>query len=488
MVRDIHDPKDWVPRKPLGSSRRYWSKLIWFLLLAAMGGGAAMHLGPRFYEWVKNYQCAKKGVEDKKPEAAFQCLERFSPKTANLLFQLGIDLRRYYLAVINQWLEGRQFQKALEASQAAWRKFPWEPAFLGDQALALFGLGKFQESVGVLETFLKSPQIEQWQKRNGARISLMATQIYLGAQNVAECEKYLRKAFEIEPDNAAAHLLYARLEAFRQNMGAMAQHYEKVLRSSPKELVWQDFFLLALHCLTTNQTEKFQRIFAQSRRDFPNASGFHLLLAVKHLQDGNYASAYYEVLFEKEVGLTDAAFFKTAIQEIEKRFEDVFQNRPAEVWLLPLYRFIHGKQAYESRDYPRAFAWMEQSLQTDEHPLQSLYLGRALAGMGQTDKAIGYYGKALDRQETFALATAELAGLYLQRGAAEAAQHIWSKALSTDPQIANLSPVGAQLAALKAPLPAVEVSEEYTQKLTDNLMQVQLNQMIVNSFVNALHF
>ncbi len=290
----------------------------------------------------------------------------------------------------------------------------------------------------------------------------------------------------MEPDNASVHLLYARLEAFRQNMDAMVGHYEKVLASDPKQLVWQDLFILALQYLNANQTEKFQQIFAQSRRDFPNASGFHLLLAVKYLKEGNYASAYYEMLFEKEVGLTDAAYFKEAIQEIEKKFQDAFQNRPAETWLFPLYQFIHGKQAYEKHDYPQAFAWIEQSLQREEHPLQSLYLGRALAGMGETDKAIGYYGKTLNKQEAFALATAELAGLYLQKGVTEAAQNFWNKALSIDPQIANLSQVGTRLSELHMVLPMPKVSEAYTVKLTDNLMRVQLNQMILNSFSNAL--
>ncbi len=486
MQNILEDPEKLGQKIKPHPTKQHWKKLICLLLLLGLTG-TGLNLGPKGYEWMKNYQCAQKELGEKHPEEAFQCLERFSPKAAHLFIQLGIDLRKFYLSVINQWFDRRQFQKALEVSETAWHRFPWEPAFLGDQASALFYLGRFKEAVDHLEAFLKLPQIEILKKANGVRFYLVAAQIYLGAQNINQSEHYLEKALATEPDNASAHLLYARLESFRENSKAMLMHYEKVKAQDPKQLVWQDLFLMAIQYLNSNQTEKFEKMFAESRRTFPNASGFHLLLALQYLKEGNYASAYYEILFEKEVGLADAAYFKEAIREIEKKFQTAFQNRPAETWLFPLYQFIHGQQAYEEKDYPRALAWMEQSLRQEEHPLQSLYLGRALAGMGQTDKAIEHYGKALSKQETFALATAELAGLYLQKGVRETAQTLWAKALSMDPQIAHLSQIGVKLAEQQkggAIVPS-SISEAYVAKLADSLMQLQLNQTILKSFVHA---
>jgi len=486
MQEILENPTTSIENKPSHDGQKNYLGLILLLLLLAGAGGGGVHFGPKILRAIQNYECSKQGVEQKNPAKAFQCLERMSPSAANFFVQLGLDVRNLYLKVLMRWLDLKQYQKMLEVSLAGQHKFPWEPAFLGNQAVALFNLERHAEAVQALEFFLNAPNVQQTLAVNGNQAYLLAAQIYLGAQNVEKAEQYLKQVLEAEPNNTDAFLLYARLEGFRKNTEKMAEYYEKALSSSHAAIVWQDLFMMGLHYLNTNQIEHFQKTFADSRRLFSNGSGFHLLLAVKLLKEGNYAAAYYEVLFEKEVGLTDASYFEEAIREIEKKFNRVFQDQPAEPWFQTLYRFIHGKQAYEKKDYVQAYAWFEQSLQKDEHPLQSLYLGRSLAGMGQTERAIGYYGKVLSKQETFALASAEMAGLYLRKGIVEAAQTLWNKALALDPQVAALSPVGAELAKLNLKSEEVKPSELYTIKLSDQMMRLQLNQMLLNSFTTAL--
>ncbi|MBP9865085.1 MAG: hypothetical protein KBC91_01635 [Candidatus Omnitrophica bacterium] len=481
-MQDILDNPQGLENRSSQNGRKNYFGLTLLLLLLAGAGGGGVYFGPKILRAVENYQCAKQGVEQKNPKAAFLCLERMSSSVSNLFVQLGFDVRDFYLRVITRWLDLKQYLKMLEVSRAGQTKFPWEPAFLGNQAIALFNLERHAEAVQALELFLSAENVKQTLAGNGVKIYLTAAQIYLGAQNIEKAEHYLRQVLEAEPQNTDAFLLYARLEAFRQNTDKMAEYYERALFSNSASIVWQDLFMLGLHYLNTNQIENFQKTFADSRRLFPNGSGFHLLLAVKFLKEGNYAAAYYEVLFEKEVGLTDAAFFEESIRQIEKQFNEAFQSKPAEPWFQTLYQFIHGKQAYEKKNYVQAFAWFEQSLQKEEHPLQSLYLGRALAGMGQTERAIGYYGKTLSQQETFALASAEMAGLYLRKGIIEAAQNLWSKALALDPQVATLSSVGAELAKLSIKSAEVKPSERYTVKLSDRMMCLQLNQMLLNAF------
>ncbi len=483
-MRDmIQDPKSITENPRPINRKRLWRKLIWLLLLGGLGAGS-IQLGPQFYQWAKNYQCAKNSIKDKNADQSYQCLERIGARAANFFTRIGFDIRQLYLDVINQRFAAGQYLKALAASESGWKKFSWEPAFRMDQALALFHMGHILEAAAILEEMLNSPQFEQLRQVNGVRMEIMAAQIYLAAQKIEEAEKYLKQVLEKDPDNLSAHLLYARLEAFRQNMDRMVEHYQKVIGNKSEPMVWQDLFLLAVHYLNTGQIEKFQLVFAQSRRDYPNASGFHLLLAIKFLKDQNFASAYYEVLLEKEVGLADASFFKEAIDKIESIYASAFTNQPAEPWLLPLYQFIQGKSAYEKKDYVRAFAWIGQSLNRAEiHPLQQLYMGRAAAGAGRLEEAMGYYGMALNKQETLAKATAEFAQLYFQKGKIEPAKNLWQKAVSSDPFVVRLFDLGTKLAEMDSQFVQAELSFQAAQKMADQLMRDELNKMMLSQFI-----
>ena len=472
-----------VDKQPM-SRKRLRRKLVWLLLaLGLLGGGA--DLGYHLFGQLQNLQCAKKQTQAQNPEKGFQCLERINSRVSNFLFLFGQDIRQLYLTVFNQFITTRRFEEALKVTEAGSKKFSWDPAFLGNRALALFHLGRYQEALQAYHQFLESPQKIQTEQVNGVRVYLLGGQIYLAVRDFDQAEKCLAQAFSLEPDNAGAHLLYARLEALRQKPDAMAGHYEKVRASDSKMLVWQDFFLLSSYYLNKGDLKKFEEVLVESRRNFPNALGFHLLLGLRFLKEGNYTSAYYEVLMEKEVGFSDAGFFSQAIAEIEKQYKEAFRRQPSEPWLQPLYRFIQGKLAYENHDDIRAHAWFEESMIRQEvHPLQHLYMGRASARLKRVDEALSHFSTALSGQETMPAATAEFAGLYLGKGILDTAKNLWQKAISADPYVAKISDVGRQIAQLNmAPTSVVVPSAAVSAKMGDRLMQSEVNQMVVNQFV-----
>jgi tetratricopeptide (TPR) repeat protein len=76
--------------------------------------------------------------------------------------------------------------------------------------------------------------------------------------------------------------------------------------------------------------------------------------------------------------------------------------------------YIDGEKAVKAKDYPKAIALLERALQNNPKDADTLnYLGYSNRKLGQKDKALAYYNRALDADPNHRGANEYLGELYL---------------------------------------------------------------------------
>ena len=244
--------------------------------------------------------------------------------------------------------------------------------------------------------------------------------------------------------------------------------------------------MMGIGYLWQNDIIRFQKCYAEARKHFPTAPGFHLLLSLQFLKESNYASAYYELSLEKEKRLANTFFFESTLIELENQFKAAFKKKPGEPWLYSTHLFIQGKQMWEAGKTKEALRLVEQSIQDrDIHPLQYLYLARILKSLGRSDEALSYYGMALEKLGNLSRALAESAEIYLERGDLQAGQSLWEKAVSTDPAVAKFSGVGNRLHTINPSL-FFPMPDLLSGQSASSSIQPEINQIVITQFTALL--
>lgn len=454
--------------------KRARNRLIAILLslgLLGGGGGKLIQLGSQFKH-------IESQIEERKYDQALDGLQRFSKWSFWGLTVTGKDVRVLYLKISTYLLQEREFQKSLEVLDIAIQKFPDVPEFYLNKATVFVHLKRFEEAKKALEMALGMPGIEASEKMHGMAYYLILAQVYLANREMDQAKVYIDKAKSIAPENADIELMYARYYALQNKLSEMLPYYQKAMKGKALSLQWTDYFMVAVTYLQNSDIKNFNLTFAQARQLFSNAPGFHLLQSLKFIQQENYATAYYQILFERETNLIGYEYFEEGIRGIEAEFEKAFKRKPQESWLESVYYFIQGKRVYEKGDLKQAQKWMEKSLKGKQiHPLQHLYYARVLKGQNRESEATGYYGMVLEKLPNLSLASAELAEMYLSKGELNPAQNLWKHALKIDSSVTKyidltdrLIRAGVQgLASIPTP-PLINL---------DRTMQLQMNQILI---------
>lgn len=467
-------------RESRKTSRAAW--LLILLLLAGGGGG-----GWQLMKWGKQYAFLQAAIDKGDLDKALAGLDDFSLSAVWGLSVTGKDIRLLYLKLSQAYLQKGENEKCVQLLSAVLRKFPGEPAFYANLAAAYANLGEHEKAVHAIEAMLVSPYAQELKEKNGLAYFILIAQVYFAAGDYEKAEGFLREAEAGYPASGEVNLARARLAAVQGDMKAMMDYYAKARQSEAQTLLWNDYFLLGMGFLQNKQIREFEQVFAEARARFPAAPGFHLLMSLKFLQEENYWSAYFEILFEKETGLSGSAYFAPAIAELEAQFEKAFAQMPQEAWLRPVFHFIQGNKSWKAGNLERALDRFRIALnQSTVHPVQQVYMGRLLKSMGRNGEAISFYGMAVTKIDNFPLALAELAELYLERDNRDAAVNVWERAVRANPDIRQYSPVFEKISLTFQAVTEQAMLTSAPQVLPDLGMRAALNQLFVSQFASLL--
>lgn len=250
-----------------------------------------------------------------------------------------------------------------------------------------------------------------------------------------------REATRIRPDAVEANANLGVVLQERADVAGARRAYERVLSTTPEVpgVLWN----LALLLERDGKTEEAEGYFEKLVAVNPNFEDAAFRLGFLQLQRAEYASAVdsFETCLKKKkdwiealLNLGLACWKFEDLDAAAETFGRALTLDPRNVDALRALTAI----AIERKDHQRGWELLQKLTALGERPVELSYnLGLLLQSAGENVSAIECYRIALEKKPDFSEALLNLGHALKAIGNEDEARHIWSEAVTADPELAG---------------------------------------------------
>ena len=275
---------------------------------------------------------------------------------------------------------------------------------LGDQiqAAALSGLGKYGDSIRILEGL---------QTAAPAAVQPMAALVntMVRAQKLDEAVSFLQKVLTANPANAEAHVLLGSVLLLKNAPDQAVQNFRTAIEQQPKDTA--GYQALATFYLGNKNFEEAEKVIRASLREQPDSFAMHLTYAglLEQKGDDEAAIAEYEILLKQDPGSLIAANNLASLlsdqhtdkASLERAYSLAAVLRKSQI---PNFKDTLGWIDYLRGDYKSATGLLEEAAAALPNlAVVQYHLGMSYIATGQVAKASEQFNKALALQPDSAL-------------------------------------------------------------------------------------